>query len=84
MPRESKEFWKCTTETGRVYIIDDFGVVMQDTHGNYRFRGWKVTDRETKEDVDSQVPIVGKALFCYNFHDWRLTTNLVKIEDLQN
>lgn len=86
MPREVVEYWRCTTETGRVYVIDDFGVVRHGDSGTYRFRNWFVYDWETKKPYPGEhyKPIVGKALYCFNFSDWQLSTNLVKVEEIND
>lgn len=83
---EVKQYWRCTTETGRVYVIDDFGVVRHEDSGSYRFRSWYVYDREAMKPYPGEPykPIVGKALYCYNFSDWQLSTNLVKVEELND
>lgn len=83
--------WKCITESGGEYIVEEGGRAYKTGDGSYA--GWKVVDRgkaKSMTDVFSGTcnvpnatePLVGYALYASSFSAWRLSTNVVSVEEV--
>lgn len=80
---KTETVWECTTESGRSYIVSSDGRV---TRGGQAFSTWQVVDRDQARtvqdvfdghcDVESSKPLVGKALYCFSFDAWVISTPL--------
>jgi hypothetical protein len=95
MDRENPYKWRCVTESGAEYLLGPDGNKARYSK-NYLgegFAAWEVVDRSKIEKpadlykhraaVDTEKPRVGMALHCFSFSSWRLSTNVVSVEEIK-
>lgn len=95
MDRENPYKWRCVTESGAEYLLGpDGGKARYRKNGlGEGFAAWEVVDRSKIEKpadlyehrgvVDVEEPQVGLSLHCFSFSSWRLSTNVVSVEEIK-